>query len=532
MIPQPQLSTGYFLPAPVRGINGVDSLGMMDPSDAIYAYNMTPTQYGLKVRQGYQQWATAIPGAGGVRTIISVKGGNIDGSQDKLLVSTPAGIYNCSTSVNAPSVMEAWATTTGLAGWGTWTYFVTTAGQYIALCDEANGYKYMDVATGTWTTPIAGGGAGEISGATPGNFDFVVAHKARLWFIQRNSAIAWFLPVGQLTGTVTRFDFGNKFARGGYLVGLYTFTHDGGAGPDDYLVAIGSAGDVIVYAGTDPTDATRWNLVGNWFVGEMPVGRRVVGSFGSDLIILSIYGALYLSKLMSGADVADPNSYVTKRISPLINYDMASLRTSRGWEVQAFPRDNLLVILTPTPTNGVPRQYVLNLSTGGWAIYRGMPSQTARVHNGDVYFGSSSSILYKHLGPYDDAERSTGLGGPVEFSILSSYQGVGNPSQQKMVDFIRPHFMSALPPSFEVMARFDYDISEAGGAVSFTGSLGSVWDAALWDAGIWTGFLSPSRSVRGASGIGTKLAIALRGSCLGDTILVGFDVSARQGGFM
>jgi hypothetical protein len=52
----------------------------------------------------------------------------------------------------------------------------------------------------------------------------------------------WFgSAVNALYGTVTSWDFGSKFKHGGNLVGLWSWTVDGGIGIDDYLVAIAPA---------------------------------------------------------------------------------------------------------------------------------------------------------------------------------------------------------------------------------------------------------------------------------------------------
>ena len=49
--------TSYTFPASVGGINAVDSLMMMPPEDALYTYNLMPSEYGMRLRQGYRQWA-------------------------------------------------------------------------------------------------------------------------------------------------------------------------------------------------------------------------------------------------------------------------------------------------------------------------------------------------------------------------------------------------------------------------------------------------------------------------------------------
>ena len=78
---------------------------------------------------------------------------------------------------------------------------------------------------------------------------------------------------------------------GGYLVAAGTWTIDAGYGVDDNLVFITSNGEVIVYSGTDPSDITKFALVGVWRIGK-PVGKRCLMKYGGDMIILT-YNGLY-----------------------------------------------------------------------------------------------------------------------------------------------------------------------------------------------------------------------------------------------
>ena len=57
------------VPASVGGINAQDGLMMMPPQDCLYCYNLMPSEYGMRLRKAYRQWATGVNGD--VRTIIN-----------------------------------------------------------------------------------------------------------------------------------------------------------------------------------------------------------------------------------------------------------------------------------------------------------------------------------------------------------------------------------------------------------------------------------------------------------------------------
>ena len=79
---------------------------------------------------------------------------------------------------------------------------------------------------------------------------------------------------------------------------MYNWSLDGGDGIDDYLVVVGSSGDVSVWQGTDPK--SDFGTVGSWQIGDIPYGRRIGVEYGGDLFLLSIYGLISLSSLLNG----------------------------------------------------------------------------------------------------------------------------------------------------------------------------------------------------------------------------------------
>jgi len=518
-------SDGVSIPAPIGGVNAVDPLSSMPSTDAIYLYNLIHSQYGLKVRRGYRAWVTGLTG-GAVRTLIPY---TRTGGANEFYACTPSGIWDISSSTGSPSIDTAFGTTTGLAGWGIWTQFTILGGQYIALCDEVNGYYTYNGTS--WTNIVAGAGAGEINGANPDNFVFVCAWKDRLLFVERDTATMWYLPVGQVTGTVTSFNFGTKFKHGGYLIGLYNWTIDGGEGVDDYLVALSSGGDVVVYKGTDPSSATNFTLQGQWYVGGFPAGRRVASSFGGDLLLITSNGVIPLSVLFSGSDVALREAYHTKKISPVVNSLLKETLNSRGWEINLLPRDDLFLIATPKRTGYPYIQYAQGLTSQGWSFLRDMPYVTGANWLGDLYFGDESGNVYVHSGTLDNVNLAGTSYSPIEFSLLTSFQHLGVPTRYKRVDFIRPVFLSGGSPVYDVKAVYDYNLLEIN-LPAGTPPVGEGWDSAEWDVNVWGGTIEALESVRGATGIGRNVAIAMRGTTTQDLILIQIDMMLTIGGHL
>ena len=112
----------------------------------------------------------------------------------------------------------------------------------------------------------------------------VNVYKKRIWGVLKDSLDACFLDSDAVAGAATKFPLGSVFQRGGYLVAMATWTLDSGEGPDDYAVFISSKGEVAVYGGIDPTDATDFTLKGIFFTAP-PIGRRCFCKLGADLAV-------------------------------------------------------------------------------------------------------------------------------------------------------------------------------------------------------------------------------------------------------
>lgn len=513
--------------APVGGVNAIDGLAKPMFEDAIYAFNMVPYQYGMKVRDGYTEWCTNV-GTDGVKTVIPYKSSL--SSQDKLFAAAQDGIYDVTASSASPTLKLTFATNNANSGYGVYANNINIAGgKFILYCDETNGYHLYTQATDTWAAVAAGTGAGQIDGVTPANLAFCMIWKSRVWFVEKDTGDAWYLPVGQVAGKVTRFSFSNKFKQGGYLVGLWNWTVDGGEGVDDYLVAISSAGDVVVYKGTDPDTAATFDQKGVYYIGPTPAGRRCAGSFGGELYLLSSYGLVPISKLMSGQVVIDTSILVSRKITPLINIDMAQSRTMQGWEVRLLPKQNLLMVSTPKLDNYDYIQYVQSLDTRGWALYRDFPYETGDAWNDAFYVGTSDNKILIHTGSLDAVALGATTGTEIEWSILTWYQDLNTPAQNKITQFIRPTFIAEKVPTYSVLARYDYDLNEALAVPTPSTPTGDVWDVAVWDTAVWGVGVLTSNALSGGAGMGRSIAIALRGTSAAKTTLVRFDLTFTFG---
>lgn len=597
-IPAPGTTSTVNLPAPVGGIDTVHAGYDMPPNFCVYLFNMISSEYGLRSRLGYQEWATNISDSV-VKTIITFAGSYKNNSTDAVFAATQSGIWDVTSSTQAPVQVVVFPDASGDAGLGVSTVISTSAGRFLIYCDEQNGmYVYAEnsaswskVASGTaqaWasntlyaigdrvtnggkvyvcavsgTSAGSGGPTGTGSGiadggatwnyvsatvanvigpsladqhnaftADPANFVFATVWKNRLWFVERDTTRGWYLPINSIYGTATSFDFGMRMRAGGLLTGLYNWSYDGGGGIDTLLVALSSAGDVVIYQGTDPSSASTFDLKGTWYVGGVPFGRKIVTDYGGDLLIMSLIGVVPLSKLVVGQPVSDNRQYETASIANLFNLYASTYKNNRAWSIFIHPQDNALEITVPsTGSDSLPTiQLAMSFANKSWSQYRGLPIYSAGILRGQVYFGTTDGRVCINTGYVDEVKLSDSTSyTPVDWSLLTAYQNLGNGNHKRIVS-IRPAILSETPnPVYRVEARYNFALTEASAPTSVSPLLGT-WDNATWDSTQWAFDYSSSQVIVGAAGIGRDTAIAIRGQAICRTVLNGFIVMMNQGG--
>ncbi|MEY2667678.1 MAG: Myxococcus phage Mx8 [Pseudomonadota bacterium] len=527
--PQPTERTAT-IPAPV-GMNVTDNAGSLPPGDAVEIVNMIRSQFGLRSRSGYREWVTGLGDE--VRTLIGFQGSI--GTEDRLFACLSDGIYNVTASTGTPAAAEySFGTADANSGKVIATGFTKLDGTHaLLLCDESNGYIWYDENGDVWTKPVAGAGAGEIDGADPDDFVFVTIFKKRPWFVQKDSSLAWYLPVDSITGTVEPFDFGPHFRHGGTLVGLWSWTGDAGIGIDDHLVAISSAGDLVVYAGTDPSSAATFGQVGIWYLGQVPAGRRICTDFGGELLILSSLGVIPISRLSTGGGSLVEDSYASRKISPALGQELTDRGTDYGWDLRIHPEDKTLVIVTPDAgTSDDREQWALSTNGQGWAQHLGVPMNCVESWKGKFYFGDVDGRVCINDGDVDN-NQLTGSSNAVaiEWSVLTGFTDLGTPAN-KSATMAKPLFITdGTVPNYAIEARYDYDLSSIG-AVPFSAQPGTlwVWGTAIWGSSIWGSGRGTAGQWRGTSGIGSSVAIALKGSSQARTTLAHIEVTYVSGG--
>jgi hypothetical protein len=457
--PQGRVSTGESIPAPVGGWDAVSPIAAMKPDRALVLDNWFPQPGYIEVRRGSRPYSIG-NSDGPIESLMVYNAGLVGNS--KMFSAADSSIYDCSLIGTAIEVV------TGLSN-ARWQYtnFTTSGGHYLVCVNgEDPPQNYNGSA---WSEPTITG-----SGITPEDFIHVNAHQNRLWFVVRDSMDAAYLPVNSISGTAAKFPLGAVCNKGGYLVAMTTWTHDGGNGSDDHAVFITSRGQVAVYRGTDPSSTDDWALVGVYDLGA-PLGRRCFTKVAGDVALVNIDGVLPLSKALTTDRGAAAGIAITANINNAMNAAASQYQDNFGWQLIPYAKRTMAILNVPIAEGSESHQYVMNTLTGAWCRFKGWNANCFEVFNDNLYFGSNDGTLHQaDVGAADDDQAIDAVG-------QTSYQYFREKGRLKQWKMIQPLVTTGSDSRPAVGISTDFKANASLGTPTAAVNPAATYDNAIWD---------------------------------------------------
>lgn len=472
---QGNLTHVQSLPAPVGGWNARDAWANMSPTDAVQLTNLFPNVSSVDLRGGYTNWATGLSGA--VETLMAYNGA----ATEQLFAIDAGGLsvhdVTSQGAVGAPVV-------TGLTN-ARWEYtnVATPGGNYLIAVNGADDAILYDGSS--WTNP-------SISGVTPSDLSNVLLFKHRVWFIEKNTLVAWYLPTDSIGGAAQELDLSAVATLGGYLVDMVAWTIDAGYGLDDMLAFVTSQGEIIVYRGTDPASAATWTEVGVWQLGA-PVGKRCMLKYGGDSLIISLDGLLPMASALQSSRL-DPRVALTDKIQGAISEATSTYKTRFGWEVFYYPKNNALWVNVPIP-NGT-QQYVMNTITRSWCNFENWAANCWALFGDEPYFGGNGVVCQAWTS--SNADNATN----INALALQAFNYFDLRGVEKYFTRARPTITSNGQPAIQVGMAVDFSTDENVTPIPYAGTTPGIWDLGLWDVALWGQSANQISNWQGITGIG------------------------------
>jgi hypothetical protein len=449
----------YSIPAPIGGWNARDALADMDERDAVYLDNWFPETTSVGIRKGNSAFCTVDAGTA-VESVMEY-----GGTTRKLFAVANTTLYDVSSGTASSSI-------TGLANARfQHVNFGTAGGQFLIIVNGSDTPRNFNGTS--WDTAPAITG----SGLTSSNLIHVNSYQQRLFFIEKNTMNYWYLDVNSIGGTASKVNLSSLFRHGGYLMAMGTWTRDGGSGPDDLAVFITSEGEIAVYSGTNPGDASLWSLVGIFRIGK-PIGRRCFEKFGSDLAIVTSQGVVPLSRVLVSVDGQGNELALSSKIQSAFNDAVITHGAKYGWQPILYPDAHMMLVNIPTSEGSTAEQYVVNTITGAWCKFTNWDASSWSLFSGNLYFGGGDGIVYQAWTGQDDNGSNISADGKQAFSYLKS-------RRQKQVKMVRPVITADGDLTAILSVSVDFEDKYPIGSTTSSTTSGSPWDTSSWDVSDW-----------------------------------------------
>lgn len=313
-----------------------------------------------------------------------------------------------------------------------------------------------------------------VTGVPTADLTQVFSHKARLFFVRKESLSAWYLPAAQIGGAALELPLGAVFKRGGTLMFGASWSLDSGSGLDDVCIFVTSNGEIAVYEGSNPSDANDWRLSGVYEISR-PLNKHSFFKAGGDLAILTEDGIIPVSEALRKDRAALQAVAISFPIEDAWKQAVANRSrdfpiTPTLWQSQA------LLMIGVSGEGGV--SYVANARTGAWCRYTGWDVRCGAVSDDRLYFGTNAGkVMRGQSGGADDGLAYTGVYVP-KFTEA----GVRLP---KVANHAGVTVKAAESPEFRMTCFANYEVGQLPNAAPINVETGAVWGTGVWGTFVW-----------------------------------------------
>jgi len=447
-----QVSATLDFPAPTKGWVQSGNIVAAGRDQAEVLDNFIPTAQGARLRGGIVEHADL--GAACVQVF-----NYSSGSTETLFGATATDIYDTANvgggAVRASLTSGDWST----------AQISTSGGQFLVGVNGADtGWTYNGSFAGI-----------SLTGVTASDLSQVWLFKERLFFVEEATTSVWYLPVESIGGTVTEIDLGAVLNKGGNILFGATWSLDSGSGLDDVCVFVSSNGEIAVYEGTDPSNASTWSLVGVYDIGK-PLNKH--GSFraGGDLAILTVDGIVPVSAAIKKDRAALQLDAITYPIEDAWRSAVANRTAAYPVTATLWQSRTMLLVGTPEQAGGKNISFAANARTGGWGRFTGWDVRCSAVSNDILYFGSNNGKVYvADEGGTDDDVQFTGI-------YVPKFATGGKLMDANAVSLT---YRATAEIDIDFAAHGDYQVDEIVAPAVTLAVSGDVWGTGVWGTFVW-----------------------------------------------
>ncbi len=343
---------------------------------------------------------------------------------------------------------------------------------------------------------------GKITGVSTSSLSHNWVYKNRLFYIEKNSLNAWYLAVDSITGTATKLPLGGVFTLGGSLLFGAAWSIESGDGLSEKCVFVTTEGEIAVFGGPDPSDASTWSKTGVYRVGK-PRGPKGYVRAGGDLVIATDVGFIPLSVATQRDIAALSPSAISYPIETGWN-DAVADRSEGYWHCAVWPTKQMVLVAPPTPSGLQPQMLVANARTGAWCVFTGLDVKCMVLFGDRFFYGTTEGLVIEM--------EVTGAdqGSPFTATVIPLFDPLKSAASRKTGLMARATVRAKSRVQVKCSLQTDYNVSLPSAPDDTSTVVGSVWGTAQWGSGVWGTEAAKQtfREWQSVSGSGYALAVA------------------------
>jgi hypothetical protein len=320
-----------------------------------------------------------------------------------------------------------------------------------------------------------------ITGVDTADLIYVWSFKGRVFFIEKNSLNAWFLPADQIGGVASPLPLGGNFPLGGFLLfgQPWSLENSGDGGLSEQCVFVTNEGEVCAFQGTDPATVATWSKVGIYKIGK-PLGAKAFIRGGGDLIIATTIGFVPLSQALLKDVAALSPSAVSYPIETEWN-NFVTLRDGAAWHCKTWPENQMVVIALPTINDQPAQMIITNARTGAWTAYTNWDGNCLETFQGRLFFGSGNGkVIEANVTGSDQGVNYTA-------TYIPLFDDLGSPASLKVVNNIRVFSRGPRLVEPQGNMQFDYVTQFLSPPQAPMIESTSEWGTGIWGQSTWGG---------------------------------------------
>ena len=304
-------------------------------------------------------------------------------------------------------------------------------------------------------------------------------YQSRIFYVEKDSLSAWYLAASSISGAATELPLGGVFTLGGSLLfGSAWSLETGAGGLSEQCIFVTTEGEVAVYQGSDPSDATKWSKVGIYRIGK-PLGQNAHFRAGGDIVIATDIGLIPLSQALQKDFAVLSPSAISAQIETIWNEEVKQ-RSAGNWNCLVWSESQMAIVVPPQTENLPAVMYIANSRTGGWSKFTGWQANCLVVFQGRLFFGSNGGAVI------EGNVTGTDLGVPFTGVYVPMFNDLGAPGR-KIAGMSRAIVRSFSNPNEKLSMQAEYQVSLPAPPDSGQSSSTNVWGAGVWGQSQWGG---------------------------------------------